>query len=265
MNRIGACVWSLPGQTVEEQLSLAQAGGLDGVQLDLYSGVGGQTLEDETMIGWMRDFAAQSGLQYPSLGVGVFCQHGATDRAQHPFLRDVLDAAIYAAAQLRIPLLQVPSFFASALNTQEDIANTIELMHYACEQAQKFNIQVGSENVLPPDKLEEFISAVNMPNFKIYFDTANPHAMAGLDAVELLDASVPYLAQVHLKDERDDGEPALLGEGDCQFQKTFAALKSMNYRGWYVLESPYTKVMEVDGMSAQEALFRDLSAAGYDS
>ncbi|MGJ8640615.1 MAG: sugar phosphate isomerase/epimerase family protein [Opitutaceae bacterium] len=258
MNPIGACIWSLPGEGLEAQVKLAAACGLDGVQLDVYSGEGELTLTADSMIELALELRESTGLSYPALGLGVFCERSATDPADHSFLRQVLDDAIEVAVKLDIPLLQIPSFGASELRTAEHISETARLMRYACERAQVAGIQVGTENVLPADQLTTLIQAVDMPNFKVYFDTANPHAMAQLDAIELLEASLPYLAEVHLKDGRDDGEPALLGEGDTGFSATLEALVKVGYKGWYVLESPYCKVMASRGLSAQEVVQADI-------
>lgn len=263
MNPIGACIWSLPGEQFEAQVLLAQACGLDGVQLDLYSGDGDRTLEDDSMIELALKLRESTGLSYPSLGLGVFCERAATDPEQHGFLRGTFDAAIKAAVKLDIPILQIPSFGASELRTDEDIAHTATLMRYACQQAASTGIQIGTENVLSADKLAVLVATVGMPNFKVYFDTANPQAMAGLDALDLLKASMPLLEQVHLKDERDDGVPALLGEGDTGFKQTLDYLTQIGYKGWYVLESPYVKVMAARGLSAKEVLTADLQCAGY--
>lgn len=263
MNPIGACIWSLPGAHFETQIQLAKACGLDGVQLDLYSGDGALTLSDQSVIELALRLRESTGLTYPSLGLGVFCERAAIDPKEHTFLRDTLNAAITAAVKLDIPLLQIPSFGASEIRTEEDIAQTAVLMRYACEQAVGTEIQVGTENVLSAEQLTALVQAVDMPNFKVYFDTANPHAMAGLDALELFDASLPLLAQVHLKDEREDGVPALLGEGDTGFSQILDHMTELGYEGWYVLESPYSKVMVSRGLSAEQVLAADLKAAGY--
>lgn len=263
MNPIGACIWSLPGEQFESQILLAQACGLDGVQLDLYSGDGELTLEDDSMIELALKLRDSTGLSYPSLGLGVFCERAATDPEQHEFLRGVFDAAIQVAVKLEIPILQIPSFGASELRTDEDIAQTAVLMRYACQQAESSGVLIGTENVLSAEKLAALVAAVDMPNFKIYFDTANPQAMAGLDALELLKASLPLLTQVHLKDEHSNGESVLLGEGDTGFRQTLDYLVQIGYKGWYVLESPYVKVMAARSLSEKEVLAADLQQAGY--
>lgn len=263
MNMIGACIWSLPGEDFEAKLQLAKECGLEGVQLDIATGDNGLTLADDSMVELARSLRESIGLSYVSLGLGIFCDSAATDPKQHPLLRELLDSAIEIAQKLEIPILQIPSFGASELRTDMDIVSTAELMRYTCEQTKGTRIQVCTENVLPPTKLVSFIEQVNAPNFKVYYDTANPHSMARLDAIKLLDASYPYLAQVHLKDTKDNGDSVLLGEGDTDFQQTLDHLGRIGYEGWYVLESPYSKVMATRGISVKEAIFQDLRTSGY--
>lgn len=263
MNPIGACIWCLPGESFEAKLQLAKECGLDGVQLDIATGDDGMTLADESVLQRARSLRESTGLSYVSLGLGVFCDSAATDPVQHPLLRAVLDSAIEIAQKLQISILQIPSFGASELRTDLDIAHTAELMRYACEQTKGTAIQVCTENVLSPAKLTSLIEQVNATNFKVYYDTANPHDMARLDAVELLDASLPHLVQVHLKDAKDYGDAALLGEGDTGFQRTFEHLRGIGYQSWYVLESPYSQIMAARGITAQEAIHQDLRTAGY--
>lgn len=263
MNPIGACIWSLPEESLEAQFNLAKECGLNGLQLDINSGEGDRTLADPSMIERMQELSKASGLTFPALGIGIFCERAATDTAEHPFLKHVIESAVYASSKLSIPILQIPSFFASEIRTQVDIDTTAQLMRYACQKAADYGIQVGTENVLNVKDLARLIKAVDMPNFKVYFDTANPHAMAGLNTIESLEASFPQLVQVHLKDEHDDGRPALLGEGDTGFSQTLEALQRLEYEGWYILESPYSKVMASRNLSAHEVIKQDMNAAGY--
>ena len=78
-------------------------------------------------------------------------------------------------------------------------------------------------------------------------------------AVTLLEASLPYLAETHLKDSRADRTPVLLGEGDTGFFEVAAHLAASDYAGWLVLENPYERLMAARGLSAEALLRKDVA------
>lgn len=262
-NPVGACIWSLPGDSFGEKMQLAKNCGLDGVQLELGTPESIDFLARPTNLNEALFWREKTGLSYASLGMLVFCEVAATDTNQHPILEALFLDAIRVASELEIPYLQIPNFFASELNSEEAIRNTAKLFRYACQKAESVGIDICTENVLTPPRLNELLALVDCPNFKVYFDTANPYAMAGLEAIELLEVSLPCLAQVHLKDHRDDKVPSFVGQGDVGFDKVYQTLRQSDYDGWYVFESPYVKLMQIHGMTAQEVLYADLRTTGY--
>ena len=195
--------------------------GLDGVELELGSSEDGFPLSQSQRLKTVMSLRDELGLVYPSIGVNAFCQHSATDPSGHPILREAIDRALDCAEALKVPLLQIPSFGASMIRDDTGLKQTVALFRFACEKAAGRSILIGSENVLRIDDLNRLVREVDAPNFRVYFDTANPHAMLGEHARPLLEAALPYLAEVHLKEARDDKEPALLGEGDTDFAGVF--------------------------------------------
>ncbi|CAA6679019.1 MULTISPECIES: sugar phosphate isomerase/epimerase [unclassified Lentimonas] len=259
MNKIGVCCWSLPQGTARERIELAARSGLSGVQLELGTEVEQYPLSNQSLRDEYRALRDALGMAYPSLGMNVFCEHAATRRESAELLRNAIDLGIDTALDLGIPLLQVPSFKASSIRNVAGLEQTIELFRYACEQAANTSLLIGSENVLNPVELEQLVEGVAAPNFRIYFDTANPAAMTGVSAVTMLDASLPHLVETHLKDSRADRTPVLLGEGESGFFEVAAHLAASDYAGWLVLENPYERLMAARGLSAEALLRKDVT------
>lgn len=258
MYKVGVCSWSLPAGTPRERIECAARSGLSGVQLELGSEADGYPLSKGDLRAEYRALHDGIGQAYPSLGMNVFCEHAATTPDKADELRKALCLGIETALELEIPLLQIPSFGASHIHDQAGLSHTIELFRYACEQAANTPILIGSENVLNPDELAQLIAGVDAANFRIYFDTANPAAMTDLSAVTLLEASLPYLAETHLKDSRSDKAPVLLGEGDTGYAEVAERLAASEYSGWLVLENPYERLMAARSLSAEALLRKDI-------
>ncbi|WOO42507.1 sugar phosphate isomerase/epimerase family protein [Rubellicoccus peritrichatus] len=258
MAQIGICIWSIPGSSDREKIQLASTCGLDGVQLELGGYEEGFPLSKKERQQEAIALRDDLGILYPTLGLNVFCGHSATNQKDHDIIRRAIDCALETALALDIKLLQCPSFFASEIKDEAGLENTAKIFQYACRQAADTPVLVSSENILQPDALSELVKAVDAPNFRIYFDTANPYWMAGMPAIPLLDAALPWLAEVHLKESKDDGSAAFLGEGDSDFFATFNHLMKANYAGWLVLENGYGKLMSERSSSAEEVIRADL-------
>ncbi len=259
--KIGICLWSVPAKDNASRIRLAHQLGIHGFEIDLGNSEQGFPMAQESVQSVFKTWRDQLGLTYTTLGVNEFCSCSMSDPVLRQRAHEAVDKAIEVAAAMEIPLLQFPSFFASEIKDAAGFGATVDCLRYACEKAGEKDILIGSENALDLANQRLLLEMVDAPNFRIYFDTANPKCMKGLSGPELLEDAYPKVGEVHLKDECEDGRPALLGQGDTAFNQSMAILNSRDYDGWMHLENNYNKLPALLGISVEEAIEKDLAYA----
>lgn len=256
---IGICLWSVPGNSDESRIRLAHRLGMRGLQIDLGPSDRNYPLALPAVQDRYKEWSNSLCLTYTALGIIDFLSCSLSDPAHHRKAFETIDKAIEAAVTMEIPLLQFPSFGASAIADARGFGATVECFRYACQQAGERHILVGSENVLDRANQRLLIEMVGAPNFRIYFDTANPKRMKDLSGPELLEDVFDLTPEVHLKDSFLSGVPALLGKGETDCTQSMKILREREFSGWMHLENNYGKLSELSGVSAEELIRQDLS------
>ena len=113
-----------------------------------------------------------------------------------------------------------------------------------CDYANNFSITIALEThgwiTKDAQVCLKTIKAVNMPNMKINYDTAETYYRSeGLDPMEETKLIAGYIAHVHLKDssgEKDSWNFPSLGEGKVDFSKIFKVLNEAGFYGPFSLE-----------------------------
>ena len=140
-------------------------------------------------------------------------------------VRPVLTRLLDAARALGVPLVFVPSFRRSAIDSPADLDRTAAVLRWAAVQAEARGLLLASENVLPGEQARALAEQVGSTAFRLVLDTFNPVA-AGLSCAALVDAVGDLLAdQVHVKDGPPDvGPTPPLGAGAGRLDDTLGAL-----------------------------------------
>ncbi|WP_175647279.1 sugar phosphate isomerase/epimerase family protein [Streptomyces cyaneochromogenes] len=213
--------WRLPVQGTEA-LRLARAVGADGVQLDFGGPGRGEWLDTPGRVDALRAEAQSTGVRLLAVAGNHLNDVGLTSRAARPVLERLLDAA----AALAVPLVFVPSFRRSAIDSAAAFDRTAEVLGWAAADAAARGLVLASENVLTGKQARTLVERVASPAFRLVLDTFNP-VEAGLSCRELVAELGEFLAdQVHLK----DGPPAVgatppLGTGTGRLDDTLEALR----------------------------------------
>jgi sugar phosphate isomerase/epimerase len=140
-------------------------------------------------------------------------------------VRPVLTRLLDTAHALGVPLVFVPSFRRSAIDSPAAFDRSAEVLRWAAAEAEARGLLLASENVLPGEQARTLAERVASLAFRLVLDTFNPVA-AGLAAHSLPDAVGDFLAdQVHLKDGPPDvGASPHLGTGTGRLDDTLDAL-----------------------------------------
>ena len=99
-------------------------------------------------------------------------------------------------------------------------------------------LQLALELTLPADMLLEGFSAHNFTNIGICFDMGNIRSSGLRPENDILELD-GLVRHVHIKDRCVWGPNVMLGQGDVDFEACFKALKDINYKGRYIMETRY--------------------------
>ncbi len=255
MNKIGITQWMQPLPLAQLAATITKYG---------YTGIGLQFNQDykenSVFVPSIRAEALELkkiyNLDYPSMGVNIFCQVSLCAPEQFDLACNILADAVYAAKETGVPLLQVPAFYASRIHTEEELQNTAKVFRTACQAAQNYDVMISSENALTTEQNRTLVKLVNCENFALYFDTDNPFRFAGYNGTEQVAPLLPCITQVHLKDADNLGA-TLLGQGNSGFLDTVAEFKRGGFDGWYLSETNYNQIMQRTGMQLDLLLAED--------
>lgn len=241
-NKIGICAWSLPIDGPYASKVVSEIG-LDGIQLDIGSYERGFPLSREVVQQAYLETADQYDIVYPSMSARVgdyYSMVSEPGEEEHEIVKKGIAAAIEACRKMNIPTILIPNFEKSAIRTERHFEIVIDVFKWACDSAGESGISIAAENILSVEETEKFIGRVGKENLKIYFDFQNYFLHKGYYTPEILDALMPYIAELHVKDGKNgDLSGALLGEGDVHFYESMEVLKKHNYSGWIVTENYY--------------------------
>lgn len=243
--KFGICEWVLPSRL--QGPSSARAAfdaGLDGVALELGHARESFPLADDYMIRLYQEEQARYGVEFPALACNMtdfFPMTAPRGTPGREMVERAIRLSIKAAAGLNIPVVQIPSFLASAIRSEEDLRQSAECLQYACRLAVERGIIIGTENTLSAEWQMRELELVDCENFKVYFDTQNGHLQEGICLPETVRQLLPYIIQVHLKDGIGSEGSTLMGYGENDALKTVENLLAGGYKGWFIFENEYFK------------------------
>jgi L-ribulose-5-phosphate 3-epimerase len=143
-----------------------------------------------------------------------------------------------------------------------------DLADYAAARGITVGLEVHGDIMATGAISVPLIQEIGRPNVGINYDTANCVFYGGVQAVDDLKATLPYLVHVHLKDkiggEREWNFPAV-GEGEVDFAQVLKILDEGGYRGPLSVEIefsglPWPPLEEVDRSMAVS--YRTLQGLG---
>jgi len=261
--KLGVCHWSCPIDG-PYALKMASELGLEGIQLDIGSYERGFPLSRPSIQKAYVEYAKKYNITITSLAVRELDRHGMTRKdgtMEKEIAVEAILKAISAADAMNIPIVMLPSFEDGEIKTDRDFQRVVNCLKMACEEAEKKNIIIATENLLSIEETKQLFNLVNKPNLRLYFDTQNYHLRRNYNVASMVEELFPYICEIHVKDGRDGHmSGALLGEGDSGFFETMEVLREKNYSGWILLENYYDlRPLSLEGDDPIELLRRDIS------
>jgi sugar phosphate isomerase/epimerase len=241
-NKIGICEWSLPIDGPYACKLVAELG-FDGLQINIGDYQRGFSMGRPLVQDAYLEMAEKSGIQFPSMAARVtdfYTMFPSKDEQESRIVRSGIAKAIEACRAMGIPSLLIPNFERSEITGEKEFEEAVEVFRWACDEAGKHQITVAAENTLSAKDTKRFLSEIERPNLKLYFDTQNYYLHKGYDTPKLLDELFEYVCEIHVKDGKGkDLSGALLGQGDTDFHGSIQIIKMHGYNGWIVIENYY--------------------------
>lgn len=167
---------------------------------------------------------------------------GSASKPQRGQALDIMRRAIDFAAEFGVRIIQVAGYDVHyEESTEQTRALYRESILQSAEWARRSCVTLALENVECPvvDSIEKgmrFVQAADTPWFQMYPDIGNLTAMEKDVERELL-AGGRHIVGIHLKDARvREFRRVPFGEGLVDFDAAFRILKSMGYRGPFMVE-----------------------------
>ncbi|HLG71816.1 MAG TPA: TIM barrel protein [Chloroflexota bacterium] len=161
----------------------------------------------------------------------LISQAGILDAARCSHLRWLMGQA----AKLGCNYIVLP-FVDSARLAQARHREALELLlEGTLAHADSLNLELHLETDLEPDELATILRRFNHPRLRANLDLGNS-ASLGHDPTLEVEAIMPWLGSVHVKDRLRGGGTVPLGEGDADLSTYFRLLMERRYRGTFILQ-----------------------------
>lgn len=148
------------------------------------------------------------------------------------FVQRIIDAMNEIGANL----LEIPMVDDSSVKTEEERKRVIDFLQKILYIAEAADILIGCETDMPVGVFKEFLDDINHPRIRANYDSGNSSGL-GYDHEDEINSLGGYIANVHIKDRVLHGTTVELGTGSADFDKTFSALKNINYEGSIILQA----------------------------
>lgn len=246
--RLGIVQWCLPA-AADDAVRVTHELGMNALNLDLGNANDGYRLSKPEVQKAVLADAARYDVALPVISLNCLGGSGFLQAADDPrtqTARRELQLGVQVAADMGVPGICIPHFGVNMPKTEEDDARTIDALAYACELGRSAGVHIYTENIWGAEKLRKLFAAPGCEDLLMLFDTQNYTLFAGLEALPILNEFFPRIgAFVHLKDGVHEPGDTLLGEGDCRFADSLAALLASPFEGAMILEGKYATFEDI--------------------
>ena len=256
--------WCMPGDCIFG-IRMASELGLDGVQIEAGFPDTGFKLSHKRVRDLYVETARNYNMELISIVLNDLNNHGlrhGRGNAAGDLAYEGLNIALYAAADMDIPVVMVPHFMDNDIHTEQDRENVIIALQYACDEAKKLGVVIAAETAIPADDFRRLVKDVNRENLRLFYDSQNYMCFRGFNPMDHLPGVYPYMVnQIHIKDGIGGAYSSkCLGEGDTHFEEQIAWLKDHDYTGWFVFENYYSQLpLRREAADPMELLRKDVN------
>ena len=147
-----------------------------------------------------------------------------------------LQLIVIACSNLNIKKIVIPLVDNSSIESEDQSEALLDFLYQKENFFEENNVSILFESDFSPARLKAFINKLNPEIFGINYDTGNS-ASLGYKAEEEFKSYGDRIYNVHIKDRVLNGTTVPLGQGNADFDKVFKALKKINYKGNFILQT----------------------------
>ncbi|MFH1616598.1 MAG: sugar phosphate isomerase/epimerase family protein [Planctomycetota bacterium] len=148
----------------------------------------------------------------------------------------MLKRLIEACEAVRCKSILIPFVEGSDICSTKDRQDIIKAMELVGGLLERYGVNLCFETTLRWSEISGLMEEIGHTNLRVYYDTGNSAYLRYEPAEEIRRLS-KWIGGVHIKDRDKEGNNVLLGTGLVDFSACFAALKEIDYRGSYILET----------------------------
>lgn len=224
-------------QWADEFLFAAEAG-LDCIEW-IYDDFGADVnpIATDDGIGSMRELSDRHGVLVVSLCADVFMDRPLV-RASRAELEErvaILTWLIERAQRVGIGRIVLPFVDISRIETDHEFEQVVDTILRVVPGAREAGLELHLETSLGPDRFAALLARFPQDVVKVNYDIGNS-ASLGYDPREELAAYGARVGSVHIKDRVKGGGTVPLGSGNADLPAVFGGLRTLAYRGDFVLQ-----------------------------
>ncbi len=243
--RIGFLQTALGDIDLAKCFSTAKRSGAKGIGLCYRTPSEANFLMDDRYTTKIRDLSERYGVAVTGLYLGVLCAQPSLigTSGQIAQSQELIRRAITTSAQLGCPNVIVPFFGRNRIELSKEFETAGEAISDLSSPAEYHKVVLAIESSMHLNQIREFLDWCGSDYVKVCLDIGDITACR-YDPTDMIQGLETWdIAQVHIKDVRiEKGLPpdfnVRMGRGDVCFQSAANALRSVNYEGWVVLETP---------------------------
>jgi len=129
----------------------------------------------------------------------------------------------------------LPFVDASRIDTDAEFDSMIAILQRVLPVAEETDIEIHLETSLEPDRFADLLSKLPHPMVKANYDSGNSSSLGYAPRQEFA-AYGKRVGSVHIKDRIRGGSTVPLGTGDADFQALADSLKTIGYKGDFILQ-----------------------------
>jgi len=254
--KVSACDWSL-GATGPGGLEVAKQVGLNGLEISAGDPAKILPVADPALRQQYKEAIQKTGIVVSSIAMGFLNNNPlATEADGVAWMEQTIESAQDIGAKvILVAFFGKGDLLDGKKLKPAEVDAVVEKVKAAAPKAAAAGVILGLENTLSAKDNLAILDRIQNDAVRVYYDCGNS-TFSGYNVPEEIKMLGDRICQIHFK---DGGH--YLGEGKVDMKAAAAAIKSINYKGWFVLETSAPSKDKVADFKRNAEYVRNLGLA----
>jgi hexulose-6-phosphate isomerase len=231
-------IQSFPREHWPDEFALARRAGLAAIEwiYDLH-GMDVNPIASEAGVAQILALSSESGVPVLSVCADYFMDKPLL-RAEDREIADRTETLIWLlrrCARLGVTRVILPFVDASRIDSAAELDDVVAVLERVLPALDETGVELHLETSLTPTRFADLLARVPNAMVKVNYDSGNS-ASLGYHPDDEFSAYGGRVGSVHIKDRVRGGGTVPLSSGDTDFRALFRCLRSVSYRGDFVLQ-----------------------------